>query len=179
MTQKMLKFVNGMMVEYYLYDLIDKYDPILKTKCTEFDFAYPPTNPETLSISLLQTMIKYKGLGLAANQVGLKYRVFVMGSGDTWYSCFNPVIIGMSGEEVKEEGCLSHPGLLLHIKRASVVNLKYFDHKGVEKTDTFTGLTAKIIQHEMMHLDGLSFTDMVPKVTLQRAQGKIKRNLKL
>lgn len=179
MSNKKSKTVDGKTYEYELYNRVDPFSDILKQKLQPFDFWEPSINPKYLAISLLETMISYGGIGLAANQVGLPYRVFVMGSKDgSGFACFNPEILESSGEEIYDEGCISFPGLFLKVKRAKSIKVKYTDMNGVEKTQDFDGLTARIFQHELDHLNGIHFTSKVSRTVLDLAKSKVKKNLK-
>lgn len=178
---RQIKFHKGDMYEYELYKLVDGYDNVLKTKPTPFDFNQP--NARSIAtfhaISLLETMSKNHGVGLAANQVGLDVRMFVMGSEGVGFAFFNPEIVDVSGQTVFEEGCLSFPGLFLPIKRPEVVKIKYFDMHGEEKTQEFSGLSARIVLHEYDHMDGIVYTTKVSPLILERQKRKVKKNLKL
>lgn len=179
MSNKKSKVVDGKTYEYELYTRVDPHSDILKQTLEPFDFWEAPINPKYLAISLLETMISYGGIGMAANQVGLPYRVFVMGSKDgAGFACFNPEILESSGEETYDEGCISFPGLFLKVKRAKKIKVKYTDMNGVERTQEFDGLTARIFQHELDHLNGIHFTSKVSKTVLDRSKDKIKKNLK-
>jgi peptide deformylase len=90
MSEKKIKFVDGQTYDYEIYNRIDPYSDILKQKLEPFDFNNPPIAPRYLAVSLIETMVKYRGVGLAANQVGLPYRVFVMGAEKVGFACFNP-----------------------------------------------------------------------------------------
>jgi peptide deformylase len=172
-----LRYVDGQMIEYMEYELVDKYNKLHWTPTEKFDFSSPQMNPKMLAISLLKTMTKCGGVGLSANQVGLPYRVFVMGGGEDWFACFNPEIVEAMGETTKyDEGCLSYHGLFLTIKRAQRIQLKYQDHTGETQEKTFDGFTARVVQHEIDHLDGTSFIKKVPAVKLKQAQEKVKAN---
>jgi len=178
MSEKKFKVVNGETYEYVLYKRVDPYSDILKQKLETFDFANPPINPRELALSLIETMVYYHGLGLSANQVGLPYRVFVMGAESVGFACFNPEIISAEGEEDYSEGCISYPGLFLKVKRAKSIKVRYTDMNGVQKEQQFDGLTARIFQHELDHLNGVDFTSKVSKTVLSRAKDKVKKNLK-
>jgi peptide deformylase len=173
-----IKFVDNQMYEYTLYDRVDPYSDILKQKLEPFDFKNPPTDPRKLAVSLIETMVRYRGIGLSANQVGLPYRVFVMGAEKVGFACFNPEITDGIGEETYEEGCISIPGLFLKIKRYSTIYTKYTDMNGVEKEQRFDGLTARIFQHELDHMNGIMYTSKVSKTALELAKNKIKKNIK-
>jgi len=173
-----IKFVNGEMYRYSVYDIMDGYDPILKQTLQPFDFTNPPMDTKLLASSLIETMLQNNGVGLAASQIGLPYRVFAMGAGEYILACFNPEIIESSGNDNFKEGCLSFPGLYLEIPRASSVTVKYYDFTGAVQNQTFTGLTAKIFQHELDHLNGVVFTSRISPIKLELAKRKIKTNLK-
>lgn len=167
------------MYEYELYKLVDSYDPILKQKLIPFDFEKPPVDPKYFAISMLETMMHRHGIGLAANQVGFNYRVFVMGSEGVGFALFNPEIIETSGEDNFEEGCLSFPGLFLPIKRPATVTIRYQDMNKVTKEQVFSGLTGRTALHEYDHIEGIVYTSKVSPLTLDRAKSKVKRNIKL
>lgn len=119
---------------------------------------------------LLATMNQYGGLGLAAPQCGLALRLFVMSGGIV---CINPRILTASIETLREkEGCLSFPGLYLPITRPRTIEVEFYNEFGVKKTQTFTGTTAKVFQHETDHLNGIVFTSLVGNLTLQMAKKK-------
>ena len=178
MAEKKIKIVEGNMYEYEIFDRVDSYSDILKTKLPLFDFSNPPIDPRYLAISLIETMVKYRGMGLAANQVGLSHRVFVMGAEKVGFACFNPEILSGTGIEVYEEGCVSFPGLFIKIPRLSSIQVRYADMNGVTKEERFDGLTARIFQHEMDHLDGILYTSKVSQLIVNRAKEKVKKNLK-
>jgi peptide deformylase len=178
MADKKIKIVDGQMYEYELYNLVDPYSDILKQKLEPFDFNNQSINAKYLAVSLIETMVKYRGVGLSANQVGLPYRVFVMGAEKVGFACFNPEILESHGEDNFEEGCLSFPGLFLPIKRPSSVKVRYTDFNGVTKEETFIGFTARIFQHEFDHLEGIVHLNKVSPIVLERGKKKVKSNLK-
>lgn len=175
--KRVVKYVDGNMMDYMIYDLVSPQAKVLWERTQEFDFVRPPIHPSQLATSLLHTMGEHGGLGLSANQVGLPYRVFVMGHGKTFYCFFNPEIIEEVGENDSiQEGCLTYPNLFLRVKRASRVKVRWRDERNIEREETFDGFTARIIQHEMDHLNGTCFTKRVPAVKLQRAKERVKIN---
>jgi peptide deformylase len=178
MGKQKIKFVDGQMYDYEIYDLVDPYSDILKTKMEPFNFYNAPIKARYLAISLLETMVAKNGIGLSANQVGLPYRVFVMGAGTTGFACFNPEILEVSGEENFEEGCLSFPGLFLPIKRPSSVKVRYQDMNGKFKEETFGGFTARIFLHEYDHMEGIVYTSKVSPIIVDRCKRKVKSNKK-
>lgn len=174
MGEKKIKFVEGNMFHYEIYDLIDCYSDELRNKLEPFNFSNPPIDPKYLASSLIETMVKNNGVGLSANQVGLPYRVFVMGADQFGIACFNPEIIKAEGEESFEEGCLSFPGLFLPIKRPNSVEVRYTDMNGQLRRETFNGFTARLFLHEYDHMEGIVYTSKVSPIILDRQKKKIK-----
>ena len=129
-----------------------------------------------LSKIMYDTMVKYGGLGLSCNQVGLPYRMFVMGGhpsieeGKVRY-VFNPIVNDVSEETVVfKEGCLSFPFLFLSIKRPKWVSVRYTDENNEEIEETLHSMSGRIFQHENEHMNGYLFTDLVSKFKLDRAK---------
>lgn len=150
--------------------------PVLSTISAPFNFEHPQTDPIELAESLHMTMKKYGGVGLAAIQCNIPLRVIVL---DCDIVCFNPRIIAVSDEPSREkEGCLSFPGLFIPVTRPMEVNLTWQDAKGIQYEQTFTGLTARVILHELDHLDGIVFTQHVGNLTLQMAKKKKQKMMK-
>jgi peptide deformylase len=178
MSDKKIKFVDGQMYEYEIYNFVDSYSDVLAQKTESFDFNNPPVPPRYLAVSLIETMVQNRGIGLAANQVGLPYRVFVMGAQNVAFACFNPEILETEGEETVHEGCLSFPGLYLKVKRPFKIKVRYTEMNGNTKDVMFDGLTARIFQHELDHLNGVKFTSLVGPAALDIAKQKVKKNLK-
>jgi peptide deformylase len=146
-----------------IHDIITDYDAqidLLRIACKEFDFADPIEDPVKLALNLIETMYHYNGLGLAAPQIRYLTRAFsmrgTMDHGD--FACFNPRIVHFSEEQiVLEEGCLSYPNLFVKIRRPRHVRLRFASPSGEILTQQFTGMTARVVQHEMDHLDGIVF----------------------
>ena len=184
--EKIVKFINGQIHEYTLYKLIDKYDPILKQKAKEFDFQNPPIHPADLAISLAETMGKNGGIGLAAPQVGIPYRVFSMGliqldrqkeeKTMNVITLFNPEIIYKSDNKVKAlEGCLTFPGMYLEIERPFEIKVRFQNHFGNYMEMTLYGIDARCALHEYDHLDGILYTTKIPKTKLKLVQEKMRK----
>ncbi|SNR78921.1 peptide deformylase [Puniceibacterium sediminis] len=114
-----------------------------------------------LVTDMFETMYDAPGRGLAAPQIGVLLRVFVMDVGwktgeRTPVVCINPRIVAASDEvSTREEGCLSIPGVLAEISRPEAVTLEYLDLDGVTHSDALEGPAAMCAQHELDHLDGL------------------------
>jgi len=152
-------------------DTILKYPhSMLTTPCDPFDFANPPGDPNELAVGLIQIMNDYKGVGLSANQVGIPFRVFVMRSSPENFVCFNPRIVHYGDEmETLEEGCLSFPGVNVKVKRSKHIRVRFQTPSGETTSMTFDGLTARVFQHEMDHLDGIVFVNKANKYHRDKA----------
>jgi peptide deformylase len=114
---------------------------------------------------MFELMYQAKGVGLAANQVDLPYRLFVINleadpaKRDLEYVFINPVITARKGSAEAEEGCLSLPGLYGDVRRPEKVTLNAYNMAGQELTLDLDGLFARAAQHEIDHLDGVLFID--------------------
>ena len=116
-----------------------------------------------------ETMKKYEGAGLAAVQVGVLKRAFVMDTGNGLRECINPKIIKEEGiNKVKVEGCLSVPGKCGYVERPDKVWVEYQDRNGQKQTKKFTGFEAKCFCHESDHLDGILYIDKATKLFKDR-----------
>ncbi len=166
-------------------------DPVLKKRAEDISPEYPLL--QDLVKNMWQTMYAASGVGLAAPQVGLSIRLFVV---DTQQlaekrkkeftgikkAFINPTIISENGEEWKyEEGCLSIPGIREDVFRQPVVKIHYFDEQFNEFTEEYDDITARVIQHEYDHIEGVLFTDklkplkrklLLPKLT-KIARGEV------
>lgn len=152
------------------YNILPENHPLLTTVSEEWNFEVPQTNANTLASTLTDTALKYKAYGLAAIQCGFPYRVFVMGAEDEYVAMFNPVLIGSSIETSHlDEGCLSFPGLYLKITRPRMVEVEYKDFQGEIHRKTFDGMTARIFQHELDHLNGVVYTSKSKPLSLSMA----------
>ena len=146
-----------------------------------WEFDKEKYDPEKLEWDMCNFMINHRGIGLAANQIDLKKRVFVMGSTDIPnfpkpFALFNPVILEASKETVLDtEGCLSYPGLLLKITRPAWIVGQWQNAKGETKEGRIEGYLAKCFQHEYDHLNGICFVDRVGKLKLQLAIKKLNK----
>ena len=120
---------------------------------------------------MFEIMREARGLGLAAPQVGVSRRILVAQQEDQKIALVDPEILRAEGEEVATEACLSIPGLLGDVPRASRVTVRGRNRRSRFVTIEATGLLARILLHEIDHLDGILFTDRVrdPK-TLRRAE---------
>ncbi|NBX03849.1 MAG: peptide deformylase [Alphaproteobacteria bacterium] len=150
-------------------------DPILKTKSERIDTI--DESIRQLAADMFETMYNEEGIGLAAVQVGVLKRILV--TDVTWrtreemgdiesgeqYVLINPEIIEDSGDEhVYKEGCLSLPSQFSEVTRPSEVRVRYQDLDGKSQEQTFDGLLATCIQHEIDHLNGIIFVDHISSV---------------
>jgi peptide deformylase len=166
--------------------LVPDTDPELSTVQPDVDFAEWEGRQEEL-IDLVnrmgQKMLRYQGVGLSANQVGIKGRIFVMRTAPQITACINPRIVDASEEKVLiEEGCLSFPGLHVRIKRPAHIRVRYQTVTGETITEKLTGLTARVFQHELDHLNGINFIDRAGSLAKNRAVerwNKLRKNLNL
>lgn len=158
-----------------IHPLVHCNDPILKQEMEKFDFQNPPTDPIQLAKDLAETMIQENGLGLSANQIGLPYRAFAM-KAEQIIVCFNPMIVDESTEQLYlEEGCLSFPMLYVKVKRPKKIKVRYTEPNGNVVTRVFDGMTARVFQHELDHLNGIVYTKRANKFHLEQARKRAKK----
>lgn len=169
-----------------IYKLIEAESPSLMVKLPETSIEeikekYGLTTQE-LYDNLKGTMAAMKGIGLSANQCGLPIRAFVMYTDlkdGNIQMYINPKIIWQSEEkDFFLEGCLTYPHLFLNIKRPKLVEFEYMDMEGNQQKGKFSGLTARIFQHEYDHMDGKNFTMLASKLKLDMARKKQAKKLK-
>ena len=123
------------------------------------DFAHPSRN-EFLTGQMFSLMKKNHGIGLAAPQIGLRQRLFVMEVNQVKRVCYNPEVTESSADLTEyPEGCLSFPGDECTIKRPSCVTVRYQDVAGTWIEEQLQGLEARCFQHELDHLDGITMHD--------------------
>ena len=162
----------------------------LKDSSDPFNFETGVATPSGKTLTavelyeiLKETMCKHRGLGVSACQIGIMTRVFVIGNPDEpdeVLPVFNPTLVNMSVEtEVYEEGCLSFPGMYIKIKRPQILRARFTDQFGNTDTKQFSGLTARVFQHEYDHLDGIVFTRRANTFHLDQAKRQMKKIIKL
>lgn len=159
--------------------LVAENNPILKEKMPIFDFS--KENAIAIASELTEAILKYSGYGLAANQIGLKHRVFVIKFDDEHVvAMFNPEILSESVDVTNyPESCLSIPFIQADIKRPKRITVRYQDYLGNFHEKEYEGFTAKIFLHELDHLNGILFTDHLGKVALRMAKKKQEKQKKL
>jgi peptide deformylase len=154
-------------------------DPILRERMPEFDFDNPTHDPIQLEKEMLELMLSYNGIGLAANQVGIRARVFVMGHRDSpepGMAFFNPEVVANTDEIMDlEEGCLSFPGIFVNIKRPKAIKARWQNSKGEVEEGELHGYDCKCFLHELDHLEGVVFQDRVSSLKWALGIKKSKR----
>jgi peptide deformylase len=166
-------------------ELIHFTDVRLTTRPPMFDFEKDADKANELGEILHKKMVEWEGAGLSANQVGLPYRVFVLGNKEDKIAFFNPNILGVSKEEdVMQEGCLSFPGFHLTLRRPKEVMIEWQNEKGELQSGKFQGIAARVILHEYDHMEGINFTFHASKFKLDwelkkwtKKMGKLQRRM--
>ncbi len=146
-------------------------EKILHKKTQKIDFSkIKPQLPQILS-DMYDTLNMINGLGLAANQIGLDMQLAIIKMKDKKNNknidlvIINPVLVSSEGVVEEEEGCLSFPGFFIKVKRFEKVIVKALNEKGFPIEIKADGLLAKALQHEMDHLNGITFVDRLPFTT--------------
>ena len=177
-----------------IYSIVAIGDPVLKTKAKNIPADLPAADLQQLIADMYETMYYASGVGLAAPQIGKGVRLFVMDSGPMVdvdeedqeegevleapikRAFINPVMVSETGEEWGfEEGCLSIPGVRELVSRHADIVLRYEDEQRQVHEEAFSGMAARIIQHEYDHLEGILFTDKLSGFKKQLLKGKLAR----
>jgi peptide deformylase len=153
-------------------------DRVLQQPAQEVDVITPEI--ETLLTDMVETMYAAPGIGLAAPQVGVPLRVFVIDlsvgrDASALITMINPVFVERDGMQLEEEGCLSVPGFNATVPRPARVVVKGLDREGREQQLEGTGLLARAFQHEIDHLDGALFLDRLRGIKRDLIVRKIKK----
>jgi peptide deformylase len=164
-------------------------DAVLRKVCDEIDADYPDL--KTIISNMYETMYNANGVGLAAPQISLPIRLFLVDtspfSDDKEYSVeeraklknfkttfINAKILKEEGEKWSfNEGCLSIPDVREDVSRHKIVTIEYFDENFVKKTETYDGLIARVIQHEYDHIEGILFVDHISAFKKQLNKKKL------
>ena len=164
-------------------------DPVLRKLGKSIDKKYPAL--ESLLENMFETMYGAKGIGLAAPQIGLPIRIFIVDATpfkdaeeleleernflSTFKQVFiNAQIIDETGDEwVFNEGCLSIPDVREDVFRNETIKIEYLDEKFKKHTKEFSGIAARIIQHEYDHIQGILFTDKLSSLKKRLIKGKL------
>lgn len=145
-----------------VYKIVEVGDELLKEKAK----AVPKITANILKLldNMADTMYHARGVGLAAPQIGVSKRVIVVDVGEGLLELINPEILSFSGQETDSEGCLSIPGLMGDVTRASEIEVKGLDRHGKECLFKAGGFLARVLQHEIDHLEGVLFIDRAVNV---------------
>jgi len=164
-------------------------DVVLRKKGYNISAEYPNLN--TLIGNMYETMYSAHGVGLAAPQIGLAIRLFIVDTepfstdedlddqekeilSNFKQTFINPTILNEEGDEwAFNEGCLSIPDIREDVFRQPKIKLEYFDEKFVKHTEEFDGLIARVIQHEYDHIEGILFTDRLSPLKKRIIKGKL------
>lgn len=170
---------------------------ILKQKCNDIEKNYPEL--DKLIADMWETMKNANGCGLASPQIGLPIRLFVVDSKTTFENLdeadrkiyftqddkgimetfINAKIIERSGHLWEdEEGCLSIPNLSQPVKRHWTITIEYYNKDFELQTQTYSGTTARMIQHEYDHTEGILYLDFLKPLTKKLMEGKLKKIIK-
>lgn len=153
--------------------LYDENFSLLKEVMPEYKGELPNSSINDIAERMKLTMKNFSGLGLSANQCGIKLRAFLIGTDQFQLFCLNPKVIEQSEETAKDnEGCLSFPGLFCKIERPKWVDVEFTTQNGETKQLRLDGLTARCFLHELDHLNGVRFVDRIGPVALQMARKK-------
>jgi len=156
-------------------ELVKENNDILKLECAKFDFNNPPFDAIEFAQELIRFMYDNNAIGLSANQVGIPYRIFAMRGSPENFVCYNPKIVMPSEQEIMlEESSLTYPGLLVKVKRPQHIKVRFQTPNGDTRTETFTGLTARIFQHSLDNLDGIAYYNKANKYHRDLAFKKLK-----
>lgn len=149
-----------------VYKVVTVPNEVLRTKAKEVTRI----NDGVLRLlgNMRDTMYEFDGIGLAAPQIGVLKRVVVIDTGDNYIELINPEIIYREGEQTGSEGCLSIPGVYGKVTRAKKVIVKALNRHNEEMEIKAEDLLAKVLQHEIDHLDGILFTDKATEIVRKK-----------
>ena len=153
-------------------EIVQHTDPFIRKKSRDVKFI--DDNIIELLDDMKETVLAANGSGLAAVQVGVLKRIFVININGAYLEFINPEIIEESEEDVTfSEGCLSLPGISENVIRPASITIRYMDENFTEHTETYDGFAARIIQHEYDHLEGHVFTDRISPIRRQFVKTKL------
>lgn len=167
-----------MILPIYIYG-----HPVLRKVTKDINASYP--NLKELIDNMYETMYNADGVGLAGPQVGLEDRIFVIDLSpladeenpqykDLKKAFINARITSRSGDTAStEEGCLSIPGIHESVPRQDQIEIEYLDENLQPHSETYTGFTARVIQHEYDHIDGILFTDHISAIRKRLIKSKL------
>jgi len=152
--------------------IITQPNPILRKKSVKIDFKnIDAIKFRQLASALLNTMLKADGAGLAAPQIGQNIRLIAINIQNGSFCLINPKITKKSWAKIWDsEGCLSVPGVYGKVRRHKKITCSYLTENGQPKSITAEGLLARVIQHEIDHLDGILFIDKARNIEKQKTE---------
>ena len=173
-----------------IYSILSYGNPLLKKSTKDIDEKY--NDLDTIIDNMWKTMYNAKGVGLAAPQIGLSISLFVV-DGTPFVEdeninefdktqlknlkkvIINPILNEFGENWIFNEGCLSIPNIREDISRKNSVNIKYYDQKFNFHEEVYSGLAARIIQHEYDHLKGILFIDKLSQLKRQMIKGRLNK----
>jgi peptide deformylase len=158
--------------------LLEENNPQLLEVSEEWDFRIDGS-PEELVRAMSKFMTDNGGVGLAASQLGIKKRIFIMGNFTKLVACINPKIVSLSEDRGSDlEGCLSFPDLFMKVKRPTSAVVQYYTVSGELVERELTGLECRVFLHEYDHLIGVTFDQRVGNLSFKMAKDKRKKEAK-
>jgi peptide deformylase len=158
--------------------LLEENNPQLLEVSEEWDFRIDGS-PEELVRAMSKFMTDNGGVGLAAPQLGIKKRIFIMGNFTKLVACINPKIVSLSEERGSDlEGCLSFPDLFMKVKRPTTAVVQYYTVSGELVERELSGLECRVFLHEYDHLIGVTFDQRVGNLSFKMAKDKRKKEAK-
>ena len=165
-----------------IYPIVVYGDPVLRKKAVDIKSDHPKLSE--LIESMFETMYYCQGVGIAAPQIGMSIRLFVIDTtpfaeddpdAEGFKKVFiNAHVVEEEGEKWKfNEGCLSIPGIREDVERKESITLRYMNENFVEHVEEFSGKIARVIQHEYDHIDGVLFTDKLSPLRKRLIKGKL------
>ena len=142
---------------------------------------YVGPTEQSLLQAMLAAMREHKGVGLAAPQVGVNQQIFIADIGDGPLAFINPKLIKKSGADVIEEGCLSIPGVTVMVRRPERIVVRYVDENNQPHEKIYEEMMARVIQHEIDHLDGkliVDYAGIKEKIKLRAQLKELERKQK-
>jgi peptide deformylase len=159
-------------------ELLEENNPQLLEVSEEWNFRIDGS-PEELVRAMSKFMTDNGGVGLAAPQLGIKKRIFIMGNFIKLVACINPKIVSLADDRKNDlEGCLSFPDLFMRVKRPTSAVVQYYTVSGELIERELTGLECRVFLHEYDHLIGVTFDQRVGNLSFKMAKDKRKKEAK-
>jgi len=154
------------------YNIIKYGNPLLRKETIEISKDYP--NLREIIKNMYETLKDTTGVGLAAPQIGLSIKLFIVSNPPYYQTFINTEIIELLGDDVLQyEGCLSIPNIREEVKRKSAIHIQYYDQNFNFKDEIIDGFNARIIQHELDHINGKLFIDYLSPLRKRLIKNKL------